>query len=248
MWAILLEPKNCLLVKSLFLQTSLAAVLLMLFGNPQLYADVRDAKLGKVDLPAPLERLRRLISEHFSINVLYIVYDYIDIGPAANRPRLNLIVETATNAAAVYHDRFTLKQEVRETTARYFTEIAAESPQTYDADNAHIVFDVFSEEAMGQAASRFREHHGEEIIAKFPDANIWAIEGVSKYTVVFYQSDIDVSINSRGVSGEIEDCCYRLTKSYDEFEYFTRHDFPVSFDSKECLDSDYEGNLYYYFK
>lgn len=220
----------------------------MLFGNPDLYAEVRRAKLGSAKLTAPLERLRTSLSDQFAINVLHVIYDRIDIGPAAGRPRLKIYLETHADAAAICDDGRQLNQDVEEASKQLLASNVDQSIDTSNPKAVLVCFDVFAEEAMGQAARYFRERHGDAVVAEFRDANVWVIDGFSKYTVVFFETDIDVSINSRGVSGEIKDRCFELTKLYDEFDYFAPQNFPIGFDSKETLDSEYRGSIFYYFK
>lgn len=221
----------------------------MLFGNPALYALARDAKLGHADIPDTLERLRVSISDHYSVNVLLVVYDHIDSGPAANRPRLTFIVETAADYAALHKDRFTPRRTVTGTIARRFAKFAAGSAQAYDTHNVHIVFNDFSQEAMGQAAAQFRQRHGQELIMSFSHSGLWAVEGFSQRTVLFYLTDADVALNKKNCTSEtLIERCFELTKQYDEFDYFTLAEFPVSFDSKQRLDSEFRGSMFYYFR
>ena len=102
---------------------------------------------------------------------------------------------------------------------------------------------------MGRAASRFRERDSARLVREFAQYHLWKIDGFSKNTVVFYLTDNDVRVNQgSGVSRTITQRCYELVKQYDEFGYLDLETFPIKFDSKENLNKNYHGNMYYYFK
>ena len=87
------------------------------------------------------------------------------------------------------------------------------------------------------------------LVREFDQHHVWKIDGVSKDTVVFYLTDNDIQVNQgNGVSRTITETCYELVKQYDEFGYFEFETFPITFDGKENLDKNYQGNMYYYFK
>ena len=221
----------------------------MLFGNPKRYAAARDAKLGITSLSPTLEQLRVSISEHYSISVLHIVYDRIDIGPHAERPRLNIIVDTAADYDVVHKDQFTPKRNVQDTIRRRFAKFVRQNSADYETDNVHIVFDDFSAEAMGHAARQFRDAHTDEVVQAFRDANVWTITGMDMHSIVFYLRDTDISANDKnGRSQSLITHCFDLAQAYDEFGYFTLSAFPIAFDSKQRFDTEYKGSWFYYFR
>ena len=102
---------------------------------------------------------------------------------------------------------------------------------------------------MGQAASRFRERDKQRVIEEFAQYRIWKIEGFSKETVVFYLTEKDVQDSQTNEGSQrIKQRCYQLVKQYDEFDYFQPNTFPIRFDSKENLDKNYKGSMFYYFR
>jgi hypothetical protein len=223
----------------------------MLSGNRPLYEQARAAKRGKGRLPQPLEELRCWVSEKYGINVLTVVYDKIELGPHKGKPRLTLVVDTAEDYAKTRIDRFTIKPHIEEGVLEKFSEIitTAALDNEYDTKNVFLLFDDFSDEAMGQAAERFREKYKKRLIKEFAQFHVWAIDGFSNLVVVFYLTDKDVHNNqANGSSAKIKQRCYELAKRYDEFGYFELETFPIRFDSKENLNKKYSGNLFYYFR
>jgi hypothetical protein len=223
----------------------------MLFGNRPLYEQARAAKRGKRKLPQPLEELRHWVSENYGINVLTVFYDKIDLGPHEGEPRLTFVVDTAKDYAKIHIDRLTIKPHIKECVLEKFSEItaAAALDNEYVTKNVLLLFDDFSNEAMGQAAERFRERYKKRLIKEFAPFHVWAIDGFSNLVVVFYLTDKDVQDNqANGSSEKIKQRCYELAKRYDEFDYFDQETFPIRFDSKENLNKKFAGNLFYYFR
>jgi len=223
----------------------------MLFGEPQLYARAREAKLGRSSLSGPLEELRDWVNARYSINVLDVVYDSIELGPQKGRPRLNLIIETTRDYEQLHKDIFTLKPNIKRSILNRFSRIvsASSSGAQFSTDDMHLITDDFSREAMGQAAEQFLRNDGKAVIAKFPDANLWDISGHSTLIVVFYHKEDDIARNQKnGKSDAIREECYNGLKPYDEFDYFTPDNFSIKFDSKQNVDENYEGSMFYYWR
>jgi len=223
----------------------------MLFGNPELYKRARQAKLGNSCLSGPLEEIRLWVNSRYSINVIDVVYDTIDLGPHEGRPRLNLIIETTQDYGKLNKDIINLKPNINRSILNTFSRIVAgsASPSQYDTDNIHLITDDFSREAMGRAAERFIRNETQAVVNKFPNANIWEISGHSTLIVVFYYKEGEISQNQKNGQNEaIRKVCYEGVKWYDEFDYFCPENFSLKFDSKENVDKNYEGSMFYYWR
>jgi len=223
----------------------------MLFGNPQIYAHARRAKLGKAKLAGPLEDLRVWVNSRYSINVLDIVYDSIELGPCEGRPRLNLIVETTPQYEQLHKDAFTVKPNIKRSILNRFSRIVSASSESaqFNTENVHLIIDDFSREAMGQAAEQFLRNDGQAVLAKFPGAHLWDISGHSTLIVVFYLKEDDIARGQKdGTSDAIRQECFDGVKPYDEFDYFTPDNFSIKFDSKQNVDENYEGSMFYYWR
>ncbi len=67
--------------------------------------------------------------------------------------------------------------------------------------------------------------------------------------MVFFHEDVDIKNNAEnGICEMIRNDYYTELKKHDEFNVYNPDNFIVNFDSKENLDKNYSGNLYYYFK
>lgn len=75
---------------------------------------------------------------------------------------------------------------------------------------------------------------------------IWYIAAVSDAPVVFYFTRQDAARREGG--GKIERLIRNFIEGADERKYLSHAEFRIHFDSKEALDQQYDGNLFYYFK
>ena len=218
----------------------------MLFGNDRLFEQARKAKRRGSCLSGSLEALQRWTSERYSVNVLHIALERIQEGPSKGRPRLDLIVETPTDLNALRWGRFTLKREVVENLQRKFSELES-LPR--DSILPLITIEDFASEAVGRAVGQFLNVDCPAVLREFEKLAIWDISGFSAFVVVFYPTDRDVRANQEnGESSRVEARCRELISRYDEFSYMGPALPVVRFDSKQNVDENYSGNMFYYWK
>jgi hypothetical protein len=112
-------------------------------------------------------------------------------------------------------------------------------------ENLFVIYNDFSDEARVAANWKAAEEVKTQIKSKYPV--VWNVITMFSGSVVFYYSDADIAVNeNNGISQAITDIYYSILKKYDEFNYFTRENISLKFDSKENLDKNYQGNLFYY--
>ena len=221
----------------------------MLFGNEQLFSLVRSAKLGHVELPPVLAQLRDWIQDELRVSVVHIVFDQIDIGPCTGRPRLNVILETDTDYDSWKTDVVTIRPDIERRVVAQFTKLAKTEPDTYDTEGVLLTLDNFSDACLGRACSAFLKTDADRMTKNFPAVPIWRIDGFSRYLVVFLKTDKDIRLNTdNGTCATISNRCFDAVKPNDEFGYLSDTSFRLKFDSKENLDKNYNGNLFYYWR
>ena len=226
----------------------------MLFGNDKLYDDVRNVKIGKKSLPNLLDKVANKVSATYSINVLYVLYDKIELGENKGRPRLTIIVETSVDSDKLRkasHTTLTLKPDIEKEIKRIFSETvnAANESAKYPHSNLHVVLDCFSTNAINRALGQFVKNNANQLTSEFSKAKVWNISQDFEEIIVFLQTDNDIkNCKANGDTEKIRKRCHELAKNYDEFGYLTNKNFHLRFDSKENLDKNYQGNLFYYFR
>ena len=103
----------------------------------------------------------------------------------------------------------------------------------------------FSHEAMTEANWKATEEFRAEIRRPYPI--IWDVMALFESSVVFYFSDEDIfRYLESGVSQTVTDEYYSILKKHDDLSLFTKDNLRLSFDSKENVDKNYAGSLFYY--
>lgn len=221
----------------------------MLTDDPELFRQVRDVKTGRRTLPAPVNLFREWASEQYDIDVVHIIFDRFQIGPAAGRPRLVLVLETSDDCEKLQTFDFSWRPDVERSLLRQFAAFVSRTgfSDVYDTEKAHLVCDSFSNAAKAAAVHQFLKHDKSTVIEEF---GLWEIDAyVAPNLVAFYFSKKHLKRGKAdGTSNRIRDRCYEFASQYDEFKYFDRQRFPLSFDSKQNVDKNYQGNLFYYFR
>ena len=219
----------------------------MLFGDSELFAVARSAKVGERSLHTGLAELRDWISSEFNVSVVHIVQDRIETGPSEGRPRLNVILETDKDLESWKTDALTIRSDVRDKVVRRFKEIASVHPDL-ESENVHLILNNFSDECLGRACFAFLKHDAKRITNDFKH-RVWRIDGFSRALVVFLHTDDAITqCTANGTCKQLSQQCFDAVKQYDEFGYLTEDSFRLQFDSKENLDKNYQGNLFYYWR
>lgn len=221
----------------------------MLFGDDQLFSLAKSAKLGQQTLPPVLEQLRTWIHQEFATQVIHIIFDQIEIGPAKGRPRLYIILETDADYNFWKKDLCTVRPDLAGRVQRQFKKLADSSSEPLSTDNLFLALDNFSAECLSRACSAFLKNEAEQIVQDFADVPIWKIDGFSRHLVVFLRTNKEIELHQKGgVCTAITQRCFQAVKKHDEFGYLSDATFRLNFDSKENLDNNYSGSLFYYWR
>jgi hypothetical protein len=166
---------------------------------------------------------------------------------------MDLIIETHSDYSKMYKEPFIPKESYQKAISERFSKFVKDAglEKKYDTDDILVTYDDFSDAAMIRASSQLLEHHKQQLMSKYSDLKIWDIvqSDYSAMIVVFYHKDEDITENDKnGNSERIKKECFELIKQYDEFDYCQFNTFPISFDSKQNLDKNYKGFLFYYFR
>jgi hypothetical protein len=112
-------------------------------------------------------------------------------------------------------------------------------------ENLVVTYCDFLLEVRTEANWRARKEVNAQLMGKFPA--VWNVVALFDQLVVFYYTDDDIVLNEKnGNSTILVDDYYSILKKFDELHSFSRDKLVVKFDSKENLDKNFEGNLFYY--
>jgi hypothetical protein len=147
----------------------------------------------------------------------------------------------------MYVSNFEPNKEYQNQIAREFQSLAAKHRFATEEQlrDLFVIYNDFSEEAKTEANWKAIDRF--KWVAKFKYPTVWKVISMFSSTVVFYHRDSDIMPNEqKGLSEKIVDDYYSVLKKYDDLNYFTRENIQVKFDSKENVDKNYEGSLFYY--
>jgi hypothetical protein len=215
--------------------------------HSKLFQEACAAKRGDVELSPGQTRFAAWLADRYGARLVYMLLDEIDIGPAAGRPRLWLVVESAEDVAKLERTRWVLKRGVTEAVQHQLVACGVQSSAAQQI--VHIVPVDFSREAIRDAVSAFLDADRHALTEELAALGVWRVTGSLGQVVVFYltQDDIEAKM-ANGQSDAIARRCYELVRPRDQFGYLTFANFPIVFDSKENLDANYGGSEFYYFR
>lgn len=218
---------------------------MVLLGD-DIYKETKEIVRGK-RRPSPLVmELAEWFRIKYSVKVLNIQFSKLP-GPQENRFRLYVIVENTQDYQKMYVSPSQPNEEYHAQIALEFRKLALKHSFTDEMslENLYVIYNDFSDEARTEANWGAAQEVAAQIKRKYPVA--WDVISMFSSSVVFYYADTDIGVNeNNGISKAIRDTYYSILKRYDEFNYFTRENISLKFDSKENLDRNYQGNLFYY--
>lgn len=133
----------------------------------------------------------------------------------------------------------------------YFCKVAKDEKFDVKVDKQEVWIDYyfwFSSDYMSFIANKVEKDITKEVIHKYANiANIWRIQLFYFGIYIFYEKNVDVINNeSNGISNSIKEMYWDKICKIDEFKYYKKE--YIVFYSKENIDKNYSGNLFYYFK
>jgi hypothetical protein len=220
----------------------------MLYLSDELYDETKKIALGK-SLKSPLLiELSKWFLRTYSVKILNIKFTKLQ-SSSNNSNMLYVILETADDCQKMYIGTFELNEEYQKEIAVEFQRLAikhgfATQEQLQDL---FVMYNDFSQEARTEANWKAADEVQQRVKEKFP--TVWDIFTEHFGSVVFYYSDLEIAQNeSSGITKLITEDYYATLKKNDELGYVTKENIWLEFDSKENLDKNYQGNLFYYAK
>ncbi len=214
--------------------------------DDDVYKETREIALGKRKKSPLLMELSEWFRLRYSVKVLNIQFSKLN-GPKEDRFRLYVIIENTKDYQKMYINSSQPNEEYQEQIALEFRKLAIKHRFADESQlkNLFVIYNDFSDEAQVEANWKAAKEVKTQIKNKYPV--VWDVISMFSTSVVFYYSEVDIEVNkNNGISKAITDIYYSTLKKYDELNYFTSENMSLKFDSKENLDKNYQGNLFYY--
>jgi hypothetical protein len=217
----------------------------MVLLSDKLYNQTRDIKLGRIKPSPGFLMLSEWLAKQYGIKMLNA--EFSRLPNLKETYRLYIILDSTEDYNKMHSGRFKMNKSYQETIARNFARIALKTKlaEPTTLKNVYVVYNDFSEEAKTDA--NWKADKKFRIILKDKYVDVWDVLAMFSSTVVFFYTESQISKNKRdGNTKRIREDYFELLKKYDEMKYYTKKNIIVKFDSKENLDKNYEGSLFYY--
>jgi len=161
----------------------------------------------------------------------------------------NITKEEIERFLSTYRTMHGYDKNIQKEIAKMFFELAKKYNlvKMKSSEEIWVSYRDFSAHMRSEINRKIAKIASKSITQKYAAYRIWSVHESPLSSVVFFLSEEDLK-NSTDIRMEIEDYYFGLLKQHDEFNVFDRAGFRLGFDSKQNLDENYEGNLYYYFK
>lgn len=214
------------------------------------YQETLDILKGRKRLSAMYQELKVWLFDAFQITAYNFKFREMTWDHTQHRYRLFIMLSSKADWDIMF-DGYNYSADKQATISKMFCELAQKymMPNLDQYLNVFIAYCDFSEEIRADVNSSVYHLMKERLKEKYQSYAVWDICAFFSCLTVFYQKDADIRLNQdNGISRQIKDEYYETLHRLDEFRVFTYESFNITFDSKENLDTNYAGNLYYYYK
>lgn len=203
-------------------------------------------------MPQMFVELKNHMTEQFGVtafNYIYKEFDFIKNKRTADKTKiLECILSSREDYDKMCLELFAGYDERKQNIiSNKFVELS----RKYDCvlhENANQIWVTYYDFSAEYIAEIVKVKKIEKIIKKIHSGSgIWRIYSCFGRIVIFYKNENLKEDNEKNnTSNKIQKDCLEIIKLYDEFGFY-KQDY-ITFDSKENLEKNYEGNLFYYFK
>ncbi len=243
----------------------------MFWIDKQSYNRTLAVQKKEVVLSPMFSELKQYIESEFGLTIYDITYEKYS---AFNKPKKHFLNHgkryRLTCQVASYQERESMQNKIfvenigghqaykmefdkkkQSLVMSKFFELAEKYNFSIGAEENEIWLDYhywFPIDYMNYIVNKVERTTSKEVIRKYKtDAGIWQIITNGYGVIVFYRTEAQKATNSQnGISDSIKNEYYLAIKAIDELDFYK--DEYIFFDSKENLDKNFNGNLYYYLK
>ena len=216
--------------------------------NKRLYKETKRIKLGELKKSDILDDLSNWFNSIFDVEIINFKYKRIKVGKRIKH-RLTIVTDQKEDYLKMVPRLGERNHKNEQKIVKKFLELTRKYNFNIDprVKNIFVVFSDFSKEANTETNRKAFDSFNKELKRNYPDHYI--LQPIFDAIIVFFHTDEQVRENSmNGVSEAISDLYFSTLRKYDVCGYISRDNLNITFDSKENLDQNYEGNMYYYLR
>jgi hypothetical protein len=213
------------------------------------YQATKRIKLGLERMGPPEIELADALQREFVIRPLNILYEWV---ATAGRARLTVVFERYSEAAGFWSGPLQIDgaKEARIWKAFHSSAIAQlpigpSSGRT--GSTPFLIISAFEPIANAECNQRIPQAQIDVLRVRFAEHGVWMFDRFGSIATCFFHTEEQLLRSATdGSRVWIAEAYSALITEYDEFGYCVSPMEQVLFDSKENLDTNFEGNLYYY--
>lgn len=220
----------------------------MVLVEDKIYHETLDILRGKIELLPLFKELKAFIQLQYGATVYNFVFRKMKLKNPRKQYNLYILLATTEDFRKMFSG-YNYSDSIQKEIANRFNELANQYNYSKPKlrQDVFVSFNDFSNEMKTDANWKAIKKASRFIQDKYASYNVWGVHAAFGSSVVFFLSNEDLKKGS-SIKREIEDDYFYILKKQDEFNLFSRSCFSLEFDSKENLDVNYEGNLFYYFR
>jgi hypothetical protein len=213
------------------------------------YQATKRIKQGLDRMGLPETELADTLQQKFGVRPLNILYEWV---ATADRARLRVVFERYAEAAGFWSGPLQIDGAKEAMVWKAFNSSAmAQLPIGPSSDRTgstpFLIISAFEPIAKAECNQRIPQAQIDALVVQFAEHGVWMFDRFgSTVTCFFHTEDQLLRSSSDGSHAVIASAYARLITAHDEFGYCKAPTEQVFFDSKANLDTNFEGNLYYY--
>jgi hypothetical protein len=221
------------------------------YQETQIYKEAIEIFAGRAELAPVFKAFAKWMGERYGVRALNFRFGKVEYDQGDRHFLYIMLQDRGDYLKLMAPDGYTYIQEYCHEIAEKFAETAIDFSYAAPEQLTGLLvsYKDFSLEARTDANCKASQEVAEWMKIKYARAGFYQVYPMGTDGVVFYMTDDEVAANAtNGVSESILHEYREVLKAYDEFDFYTDGDFKLKFDSKENVDQNYQGNMYFYFK
>ncbi len=216
----------------------------------ELYLETLDILRGKRQLPPIFSELKDWLYKEYHVTAYNFTFEKMPVSHPTYQNRLYILLSSGSDYRAMF-DGLNYGQDKQVAITAKLAELAGKvsDPAAPQYAEAFVAYCNFFEELASVSIRNAYNLIEKKLTRKYSRHSVWKIMPFFSSVAVFFMSEADLQTNQQNsIARQIKADFYRALHQLDEFKVFSYESLNITYDSKENLDQNYQGNLYYYFK
>jgi hypothetical protein len=191
--------------------------------------------------------LAQWVNDKYSVTVLNLYLDYLNVGNIKT-PRLTFVLENTKDYNQFFSNPLIHNTQITNTIL-YYSQEYLYGHNVSNIEKLFIVFNDFQKDYSIELSNKITKNDLWSLIPENNRTSTWEITNINSNITLFFLTEKQKNeYASDVVSTEIKKRYLNIIKKFDTYNYIDPNNILVFFDSKECFDTVYNSNWYYYYK